>query len=88
MLIFGLPHSDPSRTNGSRWLTRWRLLCMGGLGSVFERRVRYATICGGFTANVMEAEVQQCRDAGMDGFIPKPFKQAQLVEAIRTALGR
>jgi CheY-like chemotaxis protein len=39
------------------------------------------------TANVMEAEVQQCRDAGMDGFIPKPFKQAQLVEAIRAALG-
>ncbi len=35
------------------------------------------------TANVMKAEVQQCMDAGMDGFVPKPFKQEELVEAIR-----
>ena len=35
------------------------------------------------TANVMQAEVQQCMDAGMDGFVPKPFKQEELVEAIR-----
>ena len=34
------------------------------------------------TANVMEAEVQQCIDAGMDGFIPKPFRQEELVAAI------
>ena len=38
------------------------------------------------TANVMQAEVQQCVDAGMDGFIPKPFKQQDLLEAIRKAL--
>ena len=38
------------------------------------------------TANVMKAEVQQCVDAGMDGFVPKPFKQAELVEAIRKVL--
>ena len=38
------------------------------------------------TANVMQAEVQQCLDAGMDGFIPKPFKQEELVEAIRKVL--
>jgi len=38
------------------------------------------------TANVMQAEVQQCLDAGMDGFVPKPFKQAELVDAIRRAL--
>ena len=38
------------------------------------------------TANVMKAEVQQCVDAGMDGFVPKPFKQAELVEAIRMVL--
>jgi len=39
------------------------------------------------TANVMEAEVQQCRDAGMDGFIPKPFKQEELIAAIEQAIG-
>lgn len=37
------------------------------------------------TANVMQAEVQQCLDAGMDAFIPKPFKQEELVAAIRKA---
>jgi len=40
------------------------------------------------TANVMEAEVQQCIDAGMDGFIPKPFKQEELVAAIEVAIRR
>ena len=39
------------------------------------------------TANVMQAEVQQCMDVGMDGFIPKPFKQEQLVEAIVKVMG-
>ena len=38
------------------------------------------------TANVMEAEVQQCIDAGMDGFIPKPFKQEELVAAIEKVI--
>ncbi len=38
------------------------------------------------TAYVMQTEVQQCIDAGMDGFIPKPFKQEQLVEAIGKVL--
>ncbi len=38
------------------------------------------------TANVMQAEVQQCMDAGMVGFIPKPFKQEELVEAISKAI--
>ena len=36
----------------------------------------------------MKAEVQQCIDAGMDGFVPKPFKQEELVEAIRKVIGR
>ncbi|HRH70818.1 MAG TPA: ATP-binding protein [Flavobacteriales bacterium] len=40
------------------------------------------------TANVLQAEVQQCLDAGMDGFVPKPFKQAELVEAIRSVIRR
>jgi len=38
------------------------------------------------TANVMQAEVQQCLDAGMDGFVPKPFRQEELVEAMRQVL--
>ncbi len=38
------------------------------------------------TANVMQAELQQCIDAGMDGFVPKPFKQEELVEAIRKVM--
>ncbi len=38
------------------------------------------------TANVMQAEVQQCLDAGMNGFVPKPFKQEELVEAMRQVL--
>jgi signal transduction histidine kinase/ligand-binding sensor domain-containing protein/ActR/RegA family two-component response regulator len=38
------------------------------------------------TANVMKAEVQQCIDVGMDGFVPKPFKQEELMAAIRKAL--
>ncbi len=40
------------------------------------------------TANVMQAEVQQCLDAGMDGFVPKPFKQEELVAAIRSVIRR
>ena len=38
------------------------------------------------TANVMEAEVQQCLDAGMDGFVPKPFKQEELLASMRQVL--
>ncbi|MEO8067648.1 MAG: two-component regulator propeller domain-containing protein [Flavobacteriales bacterium] len=34
------------------------------------------------TANVMQLEVERCTNAGMDGIIPKPFKQEMLVEAI------
>ena len=40
------------------------------------------------TANVMQAELDQCLDAGMDGFVPKPFKQEELVEAISKAIRR
>ena len=40
------------------------------------------------TANVMQAEVQQCLDAGMDGFVPKPFKQEELLAAIGKVIGR
>jgi signal transduction histidine kinase/CheY-like chemotaxis protein len=39
------------------------------------------------TANVMKAEVDRCVEAGMDGFIPKPFRQEELVEAIAKVIG-
>jgi CheY-like chemotaxis protein len=38
------------------------------------------------TANVMRAEVERCKQEGMDGFIPKPFKMEQLKEAIERVL--
>ncbi len=38
------------------------------------------------TANVMEAEVDRCREAGMNGFIPKPFQQAELATALANEL--
>ncbi|HEY0976562.1 MAG TPA: ATP-binding protein, partial [Flavobacteriales bacterium] len=40
------------------------------------------------TANVMKAEVDRCLEAGMDGFIPKPFRREELVEAIRKVCER
>ncbi len=39
------------------------------------------------TANVMKAEVDKCMEAGMDGFIPKPFRRDELVEAIGKVVG-
>ncbi|HOY28264.1 MAG TPA: ATP-binding protein [Flavobacteriales bacterium] len=39
------------------------------------------------TANVMKAEVDKCMEAGMDGFIPKPFRREELVEAIGKVVG-
>ena len=38
------------------------------------------------TANVMRIEVERYQDAGMNGIIPKPFKQEMLVEAIGKVL--
>ncbi|MBL7950793.1 MAG: response regulator [Flavobacteriales bacterium] len=38
------------------------------------------------TANVMEAEVERCKQEGMDGFIPKPFEQEELAAAIQQVL--
>jgi CheY-like chemotaxis protein len=38
------------------------------------------------TANVMEAELHQCREAGMIGHIPKPFSRDELCSAIDRAL--
>ncbi|MBL7957127.1 MAG: response regulator [Flavobacteriales bacterium] len=39
------------------------------------------------TANVMAAERQRCFDAGMDGFIPKPFKKEDLLGEIGRVVG-
>lgn len=40
------------------------------------------------TANVMRAEVERCLEAGMDGFVPKPFKREELQAAIGTVLNQ
>jgi len=34
------------------------------------------------TARVFEADVQRCRDAGMDDFLPKPFRQLDLFDKL------
>jgi len=38
------------------------------------------------TANVMKEEVERCKEAGMAGFIPKPFTREELVGAIRNVM--
>jgi len=38
------------------------------------------------TANVMKAEVERCMEAGMNAFVPKPFKREELMEAMRKVL--
>ena len=38
------------------------------------------------TAHSLAGEQDRCYDAGMDGYVPKPFKQYELLEAIKTAL--
>ncbi|MBK7945636.1 MAG: response regulator [Flavobacteriales bacterium] len=34
------------------------------------------------SANVMKAEIDRCREAGMNAFVPKPYKKEQLMQAI------
>ncbi|MBK8340585.1 MAG: response regulator [Flavobacteriales bacterium] len=38
------------------------------------------------TANVMKEEVERCTEAGMDGYVPKPFKREELIGALQAAL--
>ncbi len=50
-----------------------------------DRKSRIPIIA--MTANVMKKEVDRCMEAGMDGFVPKPFKQEDLLAAIRKVMG-
>ncbi|MBK8340581.1 MAG: response regulator [Flavobacteriales bacterium] len=38
------------------------------------------------TANVLKEEVDRCNEAGMDGYVPKPFKREELMGALTAAL--
>jgi len=38
------------------------------------------------TASVLKSEINKCYEAGMNGFIPKPFKTAEVIGAIYKAL--
>jgi len=40
------------------------------------------------TASVIRSDLDKCREAGMNDYIPKPFKTSQLVSAIAKAAGR
>jgi CheY-like chemotaxis protein len=40
------------------------------------------------TANVMKEEVERCKEAGMNGYVPKPFKREELMGAINAILKR
>ena len=34
------------------------------------------------TASVIKTDIQKCYDAGMNGYIPKPFKTSELIRSI------
>ena len=38
------------------------------------------------TANPMQEEIDRCRDAGMNGHVPKPFKPEELIKRIQEAV--
>jgi signal transduction histidine kinase/CheY-like chemotaxis protein/HPt (histidine-containing phosphotransfer) domain-containing protein len=45
-----------------------------------ERRPRVPILA--MTANVMREAVDACRDAGMDGYVPKPFLRTEMIGAL------
>ena len=40
------------------------------------------------TASVIRSDLDKCREAGMDDYVPKPFKTSQLITSIAKATGR
>jgi CheY-like chemotaxis protein/HPt (histidine-containing phosphotransfer) domain-containing protein len=55
------------------------------------RRIRMAEAAGelagrrpivAMTANVLREAIDACQEAGMDGFVPKPFQRSQLIDAL------
>ncbi|MBP7408347.1 MAG: tetratricopeptide repeat protein [Flavobacteriales bacterium] len=38
------------------------------------------------TANAMQADLDRCKEAGMNGYVPKPFKREELLVALQGAL--
>jgi signal transduction histidine kinase/CheY-like chemotaxis protein len=40
------------------------------------------------TAHSLVGEQERCYDVGMDAYVPKPFKQAELLEAIKTVMNK
>jgi len=75
---------------------RWDLVLMDCQMPVMDgfeacRRLRAAGIdvpVLAMTANAMEGDEQQCLDAGMDAYIPKPIRPPELQQHVRDALDR
>jgi signal transduction histidine kinase/CheY-like chemotaxis protein len=42
----------------------------------------------GITAHALRGDRERCLDSGMDGYLPKPIRQAELLEAIHETLSR
>lgn len=40
------------------------------------------------TASVIRSDLDKCREAGMDDYVPKPFKMSQLIPGIAKAVGK
>ena len=40
------------------------------------------------TANALGTEIARCREAGMDGYVSKPFRREDLLSELRGALGK
>jgi CheY-like chemotaxis protein len=66
---------------------------MDGLEATQAIREREARVGGrrlpivALTARAMREDMRACREAGMDGFVAKPVKRDELVEAMNAALG-